>query len=362
MISEDSFSENWIKTNFEKQGIRADKNKFSFTEKMNHAILLAELLKIHGLDFIFKGGTSLILLLDKPQRFSIDLDIITNKSQEDIENILGKICQNSCFTSFELDERKSIGVPKIHYYLYFRPKFSHSPNDGKIVLDIVFSKNPYPQIQEVDIQKDWIVTKNPIIKITIPTIESITGDKLTAFAPNTTGILYGKGKHIEIIKQMFDLGQLFDKITAFEIVSASFYQNVEKELAYRHLDKSADEVLDDIFQTCLDIINCYDEKNKMNSKMQELKNGIIAFESWTIGRFKKEEAFEIAGKVAYIAAKIKYKDFSKPKKFETNMMKIANFEIKMTKFNFLNKKVKYANHALFYWNQAIDILSNSLQP
>jgi len=45
-------------------------------EKMIMALTLVEELQLSGLDFIFKGGTSLLLLLGTPQRFSIDIDIL----------------------------------------------------------------------------------------------------------------------------------------------------------------------------------------------------------------------------------------------------------------------------------------------
>jgi predicted nucleotidyltransferase component of viral defense system len=109
MITEKSFTEEWLKTSLQKIGVasdKIDKNKLAFAEKMNHAILLAELLTMNGLDFIFKGGTSLILLLDEPQRFSIDLDIITKVPAYEIEEVLRKTCQNTKFTHFEIDREK----------------------------------------------------------------------------------------------------------------------------------------------------------------------------------------------------------------------------------------------------------------
>lgn len=39
-------------------------------ENMIYALHLLEQLKLSGLDFIFKGGTSLVLTLNEPQRFS----------------------------------------------------------------------------------------------------------------------------------------------------------------------------------------------------------------------------------------------------------------------------------------------------
>lgn len=39
-------------------------------EKMIHALSLLQYLQTHGLNFVFKGGTSLILLLKDSNRFS----------------------------------------------------------------------------------------------------------------------------------------------------------------------------------------------------------------------------------------------------------------------------------------------------
>lgn len=48
-------------------------------EKTIGALYLLENLVNEGLEFIFKGGTSLVLLLNDLKRFSVDVDIITRK-------------------------------------------------------------------------------------------------------------------------------------------------------------------------------------------------------------------------------------------------------------------------------------------
>lgn len=47
-----------------------------------------------GLNFIFKGGTSLVLLLDEIKRFSVDVDIITEEDKEMVETVLNKIIES----------------------------------------------------------------------------------------------------------------------------------------------------------------------------------------------------------------------------------------------------------------------------
>ncbi len=62
-------------------------------ENMIYALHLLEQLKLSGLDFIFKGGTSLILMLEEPQRFSVDIDIIVrpDMTKGELEAHLSKL-------------------------------------------------------------------------------------------------------------------------------------------------------------------------------------------------------------------------------------------------------------------------------
>lgn len=69
-------------------------------EKMIRALGLLEKLAESKLDFVFKGGTSLILLVEKPERFSIDIDINTTESKETIENIIEDIIRMLFKTKF----------------------------------------------------------------------------------------------------------------------------------------------------------------------------------------------------------------------------------------------------------------------
>ncbi len=50
-------------------------------EKMIRALILLEHLSESKLEFIFKGGTCLILLLKQANRFSIDIDILTSETK-----------------------------------------------------------------------------------------------------------------------------------------------------------------------------------------------------------------------------------------------------------------------------------------
>lgn len=63
---------------------------------------MVECLVNEGLNFIFKGGTSLVLLLDEIKRFSVDVDIITEENKEKVETVLNKIIEHQdLFTRVE---------------------------------------------------------------------------------------------------------------------------------------------------------------------------------------------------------------------------------------------------------------------
>jgi predicted nucleotidyltransferase component of viral defense system len=105
---------------------------------MIHALALLETLKLTGMDFIFKRGSSLILLLEKTRRFSIDIDIITTHSRNELEQIFDLVIGNSHFEKYRLDEDRSYkgGVPKAHYEFSYQSGYNLSAN--YILLDILF--------------------------------------------------------------------------------------------------------------------------------------------------------------------------------------------------------------------------------
>jgi hypothetical protein len=63
------------------------------------------------------------------------------------------------------------------------------------------------------------------LQVNVPSLEDILGDKFTAFAPNTTGIPYFKKEDsmsMEIIKQLYDIGNLFDVAQEFTLLKLRF--------------------------------------------------------------------------------------------------------------------------------------------
>lgn len=357
MIKKHCFSEEWI------TGFREEK-KYSkinppILEKMIHALSLLQYLVKCDLEFVFKGGTSLILLLDNTYRFSVDIDILTTQNRETIEPIFDRVIENSHFTKWELDERRSYnpGVPKAHYEFEFNSVFSKQTNT--VLLDILFEESHYPKVSNLPIQANWIDT-DETISVTIPTVESIVGDKLTAFAPKTTGILFGSGKELEIIKQLYDLGNLFDKIEDVETVNKSFHVFAKQEIEYRDLDITPNDILDDILQTTRLI--SLREKNKtepQKSQFKEIQKGLMSFTNFMFsGSFRIDDAINASAKVAYLAIKLKTNDLSPVEKFVDQ--DVSQLNIEQTEWNYLNKLKKLPEKSgFFYWHKTIEILEQN---
>ena len=197
MINNETHTFDWILGLRKKLGKRIDPK---LIEKVIWALTLLEQLKINGLNFTFKGGTALLLATEKPKRFSIDIDIITEHTEKEIIGVLQKIVDEQIFLDWEDDNNRkhTPDAPIGHFKTYYK-----SVVDGNIepiLLDLLYTPNPYPENQEIKLKHPWLSTSEEESLITMPTFDAILGDKLTAFAPKTTGILYSKNRPVEVIK------------------------------------------------------------------------------------------------------------------------------------------------------------------
>ena len=351
MIHANSFTIEWIKE-MSKINRKADP---ILIEKVIRAIYLLELLQNNGLNFIFKGGTSLMLMLSEPKRFSIDIDVIIENKADNLSTIFNKIIESSDFIEYKENERKSNSkIEKSHYKFYYSPVTSSLSGNEYILLDILFEKHHYGiHTQEIEISSPFIQTTESNLKVTIPIPEAILGDKLTAFAPNTTGIPYEKGKEIEIIKQLYDIGNLFDLIKKQEVVTEVFQQFAITELAYRNKNEhSVEDVLQDILQTSL-LISTKGQSGIGN--YTELQKGIQNIKNFIFSEiFQLEKAIVLASKSAYLSALIKYK--SNDIHFFKNPLEIEDWIIETPQETKLNKLKKTNPEAFYYWYKACQLM------
>ncbi|NJO03656.1 MAG: nucleotidyl transferase AbiEii/AbiGii toxin family protein [Bacteroidia bacterium] len=167
------------------------------------------------------------LLLPKVKRFSIDIDIIVPPGEIDLADVFASILKNSQFTRLEANERKAISqIDKAHYKFYYQPVTTHLNQEEYILLDILYEDNPYQALVERKVENIFLEVEGASVQVHIPSVEDILGDKLAAFAPNTTGVPYekrGKGQEINIIKQLYDIGNLFNEAENIATITQTYY-------------------------------------------------------------------------------------------------------------------------------------------
>ncbi|MCL2650416.1 MAG: nucleotidyl transferase AbiEii/AbiGii toxin family protein [Candidatus Azobacteroides sp.] len=268
------------------------------------------------------------------------------------------ICTTKGFTHFETQKRiAGTNIDKEHYKLFFVSALNNQ--ESHILLDVLKEEIHYQNIIELPIDSTFINQENEPIKVHLPDFNNILGDKLTAFAPNTIGIPYRKGNKemgMEIIKQMYDIGCLFDKADNPEVVSAVFFSFAETELKYRENKGSIENVLDDIIETALSV--CL-RQSQGKSDFSILHRGIIQIKPFIfLEQFHLEKAITHAAKAAYIASVIKFgvKQFNRFSK-ELDMKDWIIKEPTNTK---LNKIKKTDPEAFYYLYQMSEIVKNEV--
>ena len=269
-------------------------------ERTIFALGLLEAIIRSGLKFIFKGGTSLLLLLEEPRRFSTDIDIVVDPGT-DVEKYLNITASIWPFINIVEQIRNVFtGIEKRHF------KFSYtSPlhgNERTILLDILFEENPYSTTIKRSIETELLITDKPLLLACIPNTNCIIADKLTAFAPNTTGIKYNIGKELEIIKQLYDVASLLDGINDFNEVKSNFEIISATEIKYRNINVKPKDVLRDTINTtiCIASRGLY-----FPNEFDLLKDGIRGLRNFIfIENFTGEIAVQRACMVLYLAAAI----------------------------------------------------------
>ncbi len=293
MLSKEMYTEKYIDSLFKRTG-----SDPALLERVVYAFGLLEAIRIVGLPFCFKGGTSLMLLLKHPKRLSTDIDIIVEPGI-DIDGYIQKA--GGIFPFVDVEENIRIGRNKIEKR-HFKFKY-RSPLRGRdvtILLDVVFENIHYGTTIEVPIENELLLTEGENLFVKIPDANNILGDKLTAFAPHTTGVHLGEEKDLEIVKQLFDCSALIDDMDSYSEVCDAYDKTVEAQLAYRGLSILKKEVLEDTIKASICIASrgqVYGEEYSYYiDGISRIRNHVIG------GKFTGETAGACAGKVLYLSS------------------------------------------------------------
>jgi len=272
----------------------------SILERTVFAFGLLEAIRSVGMPFIFKGGTSLLVLLDHPRRLSTDIDIIVDKDT-DVDDYISKVGTIFPFLSVEEHKRKGANdIEKRHFRFHFlSPRTEKEIN---ILLDVVFEDNPYLNVTERPIRSSLLLHAGDDLLVRLPDKNCILGDKLTAFAPHTTGIPFGKDKELEIIKQMFDCWTLIQEMDDYQTFSSVYNTVSHIELGYRGLEKEPADCLKDTIESCICIMG---RGGIRPEDYANFKTGISSIQGHIfVGRINGENAGTYASEVMYLATSL----------------------------------------------------------
>lgn len=358
MIEKHCFSKEWFQTVSKKYKY----NDLGIIEKVIRAFSLLDLLARSGCPYVFKGGTSVLLMLgDHTSRLSIDIDIICPLGTN-VEEYLDKI-RDFGFTRTELVERRQAGkdIPKSHSKFFYQVAYTDRDNqESYILLDVLYEDIHYQQVNEIPVVHPFIeLAEEPSI-VRVPSVGDILGDKLTAFAPNTTGIPYyknGNSRSTEIMKQAYDIGRLFDAVDNLEITTKSFNRIAIVELGYRNLGDDPSIIFDDIRKTALLIATRGIEGEGNFTLLQDGIKRLGAFICQS--KYFIEDAIVDSAKAAYVATCME-NGITEVEKFAPDKV---NREMTIGKVlsSKLNKLKKSRPEAFYYWFLIDGILSNKEQ-
>jgi hypothetical protein len=325
-------------------------------EKVIRALLLLEGLAESKLPFVFKGGTALMILLNSSKRLSIDIDIIM-PSNKGLDEAVIAIANAKGFTRAVLQHRNTAyNIEKAHYQFFYTPTFKTLKTEESVLLDVLFETAQYHRIDQVPMLTPFIKHEHEILKVHIPSFNDLLGDKLTAFAPFTTGIPYEKSGNctaMEIIKQLYDIGCLFDEVDDLTIISKTFHAFAETELGYRNLPPDTGIVLEDIFQTSLLICT---RGMAGTGNLKALIAGISQVRPFMLfDKYILDNSITHAAKTAYLAKLIQAKS-NTLERFNP-LLHTNNGIIKQPFITKLNKLKKADPEAFFYWYKIYEMLN-----
>ena len=272
-------------------------------EKTIHAFVLLDALAVRGLRFVFKGGTSLLLRLPRIRRLSIDADIVCQEPAEKLDLLLAEISRTRPFTGMTEDDRGEHRVPARRHF-----RFSYTPLDPKnpapfVLLDVVHERNVYPHVERVPLRTAFVESDGALL---VPTVEGLLGDKLTAFGPNTTGVPLNEQRTMQFMKQVFDIGELFNAAGDLAAVRAAYEQVFAAENGYRGGKFTTELALQDSFDTAYRVAQVGFNNAPKDGRDELLEAGRKQIESHLVGvKFRREEMKIAAAKGALLASALR---------------------------------------------------------
>jgi len=301
MISTKCFTRDYIEQQRESLG----SGDLIIIEKSICALALLGNLAETDLQFIFKGGTSLLLHLPRIRRLSIDIDIMCSATDEELDSIVDSISSLPPFVRAEENDRGERGLPAHRHFKFFYP----SAVTGKkeyVLLDVVQEDDCGLECVEKSIITDFIQVEKDV-QVRVPTVEALLGDKLTAFAPHTLGIPFqtkrGRSMTMQVVKQLFDVGELFNEMRNLAAVKRAYLESYKIESVYRGGLFSIEETLNDTRYAALQLCINGTRGTPDHKVVEPMLDGVRRLKNHLVqGRFGPQLEVKISAAKAYLLA------------------------------------------------------------
>lgn len=266
---------------------------------------LLEALVDSGLEFCFKGGTSLLLLLKKPRRVSTDIDIVVPK-KTNFDVYFERVKDR--FPFYRGEERGDKVNPSFRHF-YFYAEGGTAPHGLAINLDVAFEDDPFLKTEKKEINLPFLLVDGVPKYVSLPSLSCILGDKLTAFAPHTVGVnpsFTSLGKPIDnrlqVMKQMYDIARIYDESPDLGLAKDSYLHSLSFENTFRHSAFTPRDALLDTFEGAIAICS-FGRVDPRGEYASVYKPGIQGLSSNVFdGIYRQEDASDDASKVALLAA------------------------------------------------------------
>ncbi len=216
-------------------------------ERALWALEYAAQLEGAGLDFVLKGGTAVQLVTDPSwPRFSIDVDICTGATKDELKEVLSSISERFV-SGFEFQPRKSkrLDAPSFISYRITTPPIGGPPQG--ILLDVHLS---LPGLATLATPLRSFFYDSPA-SVTTPSTGGLLGGKLTTIPSSTVGRrIVDSRQGLDYAKHVFDIHRLVRSGAEPGHIKEGFEAVLDDQNRLRGTEFGPEEVIRDLVVTC----------------------------------------------------------------------------------------------------------------
>ena len=223
--------------------------------------------------------------------------------------------------------------------------------ESNVLLDVLEEENRFPETALVPIRTSFIEI-DELVSVRVPSIECLAGDKLTAFAPTTVGVPLNDRTNMQVVKQVFDLGELFNAIENLEMVKESHAAVFAAENGYRKFKFTLEQSISDTVDTAAEICQINLKGAQRTASGELMQQGISRLANHLLGGYYRlDDAKVSASKSALLAVAIAGEVHSHTMsglRFNPNDLEAIR-SASLSRWPILNRLKQINPEAFFYW-------------